>query len=191
MEKYLVIDSETTGLNDKVHGIITLSALVCDDSKIVKQWHGINRDWQSYRIDIAALKVNGMLFSEIPVSENKFCRFYNEEDFIKDFAYFCLTEAASCQYLVGMNVQFDIGFIKEIFEKHNIDINGLLPKRQIDPLIYASCLIDSGMMKETKYLNSKYLYDSYKINSDKIHRSDVDAELTFTLWQKMKAEFAK
>lgn len=193
MSKYLVIDTETTGLNPSKHGIITLSALICDDEKIIKEWHGVNNNWRECDIDVGALKVNNFKFGEsvyfgLRDTKQVSC---DQQTMLQHFADFCLYNAGSCEYLLGMNVQFDLSFIKKAFEKQNINIDGLFPRRQIDPLHFATGLIDIGILSKTKYLNSKFLYDLYEIESNGIHASDVDVRLTFHLWQKMKLHFKK
>lgn len=193
MSKYLVIDTETTGLDPNRHGIITLSALICDDEKIVKQWHGVNNNWREYDVDVGALKVNNTKFGEsvyfgLCDTKQLSC---NQETLFEHFADFCLYHVGNCDYLLGMNVQFDLSFIKKAFEKQKINIDGLLPRRQIDPLHFAAGLIDIGILSKTKCLNSKFLYDLYEIESNGIHASDVDVRLTFQLWQKMKLQFKK
>jgi hypothetical protein len=88
-----------------------------------------------------------------------------------------------------MNVQFDLSFIKKACNTFNMKIDSLLPRKQIDPLIIASAALDSGKLKsDLKYINSQSMYNMYEINSQGIHRSDVDVVLAFELWQKMKKD---
>lgn len=193
MSKYLIVDCETTGLDPNRHGIITLSALICDDDKIIKEWHGTNNDWRNHDVDTSALKVNNFKFGEsvyFGLRETKQIA-CNQQTLLEQFADFCLYNATTCEYLMGMNVQFDLNFIKKAFEKQKVNIDGLLPRKQIDPLHFAAGLIDAGIISKTKYLNSKYLYDLYEISSEGIHASDIDVRLTFELWKKMKIQLKK
>lgn len=104
-----------------------------------------------------------------------------------DFSNWILEEALDCDYLMGMNVQFDIAFIKRMFGLLNINIDRVMPKRQIDPLIVAAAAYDSGVFGDKKIeIRSKDLYDFYEMDSNGIHRSDKDVKLTFELWEKMK-----
>ena len=201
MSKYLVVDCETTGLDPEIHGLITLSAVVYDGKKKVSQWHGANKDWQQFTIDASALKVNGIslfqteYFSVLTrdiiegTTEKGYYLIENYSTFVRFFVSWLLENATDCDFLLGMNVQFDLSFIKKACNTFNMKIDSLLPRKQIDPLIIASAALDSGKLKsDLKYINSQSMYNMYEINSQGIHRSDVDVVLAFELWQKMKKD---
>lgn len=201
MSRYLVIDSETTGLDPESNGLITFSAVVYENQDKVVQWHGANKQWDRFIVDTSALRVNNISFfgseyfsvsSESIISGHAGEGFYlieNYETFVKFLTAFLIEHAPTCDFLMGMNVQFDLAFLKKACRSFNINIDGLLPRKQIDPLIIASSLSDTGIyFKNMKYINSKNLYEYYEISHEGIHRSDVDVELTFQLWQKMKKD---
>ena len=201
MSKYLVVDCETTGLDPEIHGIITLSAVVYDGPKKVSQWHGVNKEWQQFTIDSSALKVNNISlyqtdYFSIPtkeIVEGKADQGYyileNYSTFVRFFVSWMLENAVNCDFILGMNVQFDISFIKKACNAFNIKIDSLLPRKQIDPLIIAAAASDAGILNpDIKYFNSQAMYNLYEIDSKGIHRSDIDVRLAFELWQKMKKD---
>lgn len=202
MSRYLVIDSETTGLDPESNGLITFSAVVYENQNKIAQWHGANKQWDKFVIDTSALRVNNISFyssdffsvsSSNIVSGNAEAGYYlleTYETFVKFLTAFLIENAPACDFLMGMNVQFDLAFLKKACRSFNINIEGLLPRKQIDPLIIASSMSDTGLYyKNMKYINSKNLYEYHGISHEGIHRSDVDVRLTFELWQKMKKDF--
>jgi DNA polymerase III epsilon subunit-like protein len=191
MAGYLILDTETTGLDPKTHGLITLSMVVETDSKR-KIWNGLNTEWRIKSIDASALKVNNFLLSELSRAPDASWQALDYENFVYSFVDFLIQHSEQVEFLVGMNVQFDISFIKKACEDFNIKIDSLLPRKQIDPLVFASCLKDMGMLSPSiKNINSKSLYDFYEIDYSKgFHSSDQDCKFTWELWQKMKKTFS-
>lgn len=202
MSRYMVVDTETTGLDHNIHGIITLSAIVFEDTEIVSGWNGVNKDWSSkFKIDLSALKVNGFkidrpntYFGNIFEFNNKvnYVNFINYQGFVYNFADYMLSECPNIDYMVGMNLQFDLGFISKAMTDYDININGFLPRKHIDPRIIACALQDcNNLPKPMKYINSESLYEAYQIEAPKaLHASDTDVYMTHKLWLEMKKTFS-
>ena len=77
-------------------------------------------------------------------------------------------------------------FIKHAAKNAKINFGKALPYQTIDPMIMAHCLIDAGVLKNIKHVNSKNLYEKFNIPDTGIHNSHVDVQLTFELWKKMR-----
>ena len=190
MNKYLVIDAETTGLDPEKNGIITLSAAIIDDKeKVVSTFDGYNRDWENFECDLQALNVNGFKFGFKPsfkALNNSNIQYFESTNYLLQGFSNYLLSASQPTYIMGMNVRFDLDFIKHAAKNAKINFGKALPYQIIDPMIMAHCLIDAGVLKNIKHVNSKNLYEKFNIPDAGIHASHVDVKLTFELWKKMR-----
>jgi DNA polymerase-3 subunit epsilon len=199
MSKYLVIDTETTGLNPDKHTIITLSASLFDSNyNLVSSFDGYNDSWEEYECDLNALKVNGFRFGNrsnigeniknLALKEqlkNQFASYSCLQYMIKSFSNYLATNE-KIDYVIGMNVKFDLSFIHATSKLTKVNLDNAIPHKVIDPLVVANALFDSGVLKDIKSINSKNLYEKFDIPYQGIHNSHVDVQLTFELWKKMK-----
>lgn len=111
--KYVVIDTETTGLDHEVHELLSLGAMVMIDGVITETLEVKIRPRKIELADAKALEVNG--YSEY--------RWRNALD--PDLA--CnLIRAFFLQHrdgtIVGHNVKFDIGFLKSFCSEFGYDL---------------------------------------------------------------------
>lgn len=100
--KYVVIDTETTGLDKNTHELLAFGAIVMINGNIVEQMDIKIRPQHLESADPEALKVNGYSerrWSMALTLEHASFMIYN---------FFCRHGDGT---LVGHNVQFDIGFI--------------------------------------------------------------------------------
>jgi DNA polymerase III epsilon subunit-like protein len=128
MNGYLLIDTETTGLNEHEACVLEIGARVLDikDSSIVLRpdtpaFHTLVRPFEDASIHPAALKVNNHYWCEDPQDPK-----YKEAKTIEDawaalMAYLIkYYEKASWIIPVGWNVGFDEGFLKHaMYERIN------------------------------------------------------------------------
>ena len=129
--KFLVIDTETTGLDPTSNQIIQLGAIVYDDKeeKASINLH-VSYDHSSF-IEPAA-------FSKNKTGINEFIQQYNKRNLdIREAVYkFCdFVLKNPCDYLVGFNVQFDLSFLRAAFEKAKVNFVNFLPYKVIDPFV--------------------------------------------------------
>ncbi|MDD5360481.1 MAG: 3'-5' exonuclease [Sulfurovaceae bacterium] len=110
--KIAYIDTETTGLDAKKHGIVQLACLIVEDHKIIDEID-LLIDPFSYKencvCDDKALEINGRTLEEIE-------HFPNSDDQLQKFVDFLSNHTVEDKLQVsGYNVDFDIGFIKDWF----------------------------------------------------------------------------
>lgn len=196
MSKYLVIDTETSGLNPNRNQILCLGAAVYDDSKEFKTnpepiavfENYIQRD-PAFELDPAALKLNGLRVAErnqtVWGKEGVPCM--EESAVIQSFMNWIIKQG-QIDYLMGFNVQFDIRFIEQACNRQNINFSSLLPYKTIDPFVLAQTMMQAEIISsKLKYTNLKALCKHYGIIQDdpEFHTVSYDIHHTYLLYMDM------
>lgn len=138
MRKYIVIDTETTGLDPKEHEMLSLGAIVMIDNVITERFQ-IKIRADITKADPEALRINkysDRKWKYAVSSHRGFC-------LIRDFFY-----RHQDGILVGHNVQFDIKFLRALSARWQSDDNGLIliPYPYIDTMDLArSALVPYGL----------------------------------------------
>jgi DNA polymerase III epsilon subunit-like protein len=113
IDKLLFIDTETSGLNPKVHGILQLATMLVDlEDNFIAEFNEKMRPPAYREIDDAALAINKFTVSDINNQQNTSL----VRDKFKDF----LVEnkcTPKNTYLVGWNIMFDVSFINDSFHE--------------------------------------------------------------------------
>jgi|WetSurMetagenome_2_1015567.scaffolds.fasta_scaffold223358_3 DNA polymerase III subunit epsilon len=125
------IDTETTGLDPKKHGIIQIACLIVDDHKIIDEIN-LMIDPFSYKEDCLcgdkALEINGRTLDEIE-------HFPNSDEQLQIFLDFLAKHTVEDKLqIAGYNVDFDIKFIKEWFSSCEIKFNDFFNHKTLDVL---------------------------------------------------------
>ena len=116
--KILFFDTETTGLNHNVNGIHQMSGYIVIDNIIVDSFDIKFRPFEGCICEKAAFEVTGLTEEEVlnrEVSENDA---YNQfksmlEKYVKKF------DKRDKFFVLGYNINFDINFLNELFERNN------------------------------------------------------------------------
>ena len=116
MRKYIVIDTETTGLDPKKHEMLSLGAIVMIDG-VITETMDIKIRADISKADSKALEVNGYSERRWKYAVSSFRGFC----LIRDFFY-----RHQDGVLVGHNVQFDIKFLRALSARWQSDDNGLI-----------------------------------------------------------------
>ncbi len=187
MVAYLVLDCETTGLDRTKHGVITLSASLYrtlnDEIPNVSTFNAINMDWfNAYEINLDAMKVNGIKI--VSPFDKCYSKYDSPLRMYRAFSQWLLG-LGKIDYIVGININFDIEFIKSEALKCGIDFGNVLPRKRIDPQIIANSLVDAGVLKLDS-TSSENLYKAFNIEANEIHDSKADVLTTWQLWLKVK-----
>lgn len=165
-EKYIVVDTETTGLDSSVNSIIEIAALKVENNVVIDSFHSyIHRD----RVPTEASRVNGItadMLSDAP----------KEADVIKAYHDF-----SGDLPLVGHNILFDLQFIRRAIH-NNMDIPYSVTT--FDTLEIARAALDSP----SKRLGD--VADHLGIEHPADHSALGDAKTTFAVFLALGGKFA-
>jgi DNA polymerase III epsilon subunit-like protein len=137
----IVVDVETTGLDKKIHSIISIGAVDFDDP--MNQFHIECRPFNGAQVSQGAMDKNGcnkarLADPNLPTLKEAFLKFVE------------WLEPTTDKDLAGSNVGFDIGFLEETANRyriawgqghHPIDLNGW----------YRKSLLERGLPKPEHY----------------------------------------
>ena len=183
MPKYLVIDTETTGLDPARNQMIQL---------VAKSWNDLNPNRIDFNcmieisttfglIEPAALKKNKTKLTTMFSDTQRSTESYAVRTFV-DY----INENGPFDYLVGFNVQFDLAFIQRAFERSNVNFVGFLPYKVIDPFVLAQSMIAAGKLPAMRSTSLSSLCEHYSIEVPSTHHEALtDVEMTFKLMQAM------
>ncbi|MCI8326406.1 MAG: 3'-5' exonuclease [Lachnospiraceae bacterium] len=166
MEDYCVIDLEMTGLNAKYHKILEVAGMRVRSKKIVGTFSELI--YQELPLDEEIIKLTGITDEMVKSADS--------EQKVLDAFFTFLGE----DILVGQNVIFDYGFLKQAAVNRKIPFE----RQAVDTLkIARRCLLDL----EKRDLESLCAY--YQISMGQHHRAMDDVQATQILYEKMEAEF--
>lgn len=144
-QRYIFIDTETTGLDPEVNDVIEVAALVMEESEDgiteLARFSG-KLGVTDGIVDIEALAVNKRRVTDDIFTPNEL-----KVDIVNAFADFLAEFVTSTTFIVGGNTNFDIDFIKALFKKYGLDSTRILSKKKaIDIQHVAKFLHDSGVI---------------------------------------------
>lgn len=132
--KFLVIDTETTGIDYDECSIIQLAAEYHENGKVVSTFNEYILPDKDQTINLGALKANGTKLSYLKGGDINIR--FTEAEVVTHFTDWLLKLNLSRSVnIVGMNVGFDIVFLDRLFKKHNIKgiwSGDVLPYRKYD-----------------------------------------------------------
>ena len=178
MNKYLIIDTETGGLEPSKHSLLEFAAILADDKFNIDATFStpIKSKDGNYVVSAKALEVNGMSLDHID-------RYGNTPDIIASQLDFLLRGEEQLT-VVGHNISFDLQFIEgpigEVIKKHS-------KRRPIDTSAIASFLISLGHISP-KSGSLQNLADYFDIKRDAQHRALSDAKTTLSLLQRFACQ---
>lgn len=164
-ERFVVIDTETTGLDQKYDDIIEISAIKVENNKIVDTFSVlINPGYRisSFITDLTGI-TNDMLVNA-PKIENIIEDFYI---FVKDYT------------IIGHNVNFDINFLYDSLIKFDIKLNNDF----VDTM-----RIGRYLLKDLKHHRLADLANYYHIDIQGAHRALKDCEITLEVYKNMQKD---
>lgn len=165
-EKYIVVDTETTGLDSSVNSIIEIAALKVENNVVIDTFHSyIHRD----RVPTEASRVNGItadMLADAP----------EEGTVIKAYQLF-----AGDLPVVGHNISFDIGFLRAAINK-NFHVPYSITSFDTLELARASLDIPSKRLCDVA--------DHLGIEHTADHSALGDAQTTFAVFLALGGKFA-
>jgi len=186
VDRLLVIDTETTGLDSKNNQILQLSAIYYEYGKEVSKFDKyILLELDFKNVSLGALKVNKTKFKDVltkTTSGGGSTSRYSEKEIVFNFCDWLLElNLAKDTLLVGQNVSFDLNFIKELFIKYNVsNWESVLPYRTYDTmsihyLLSRTGIIDDSYDGSLGKIAAKLGIDTTTLN---LHNSLEDVRLT-------------
>lgn len=166
LKDYISVDIETTGVNAKWDRIIEIGAVKVRDGNVTETFSELINPGVNVSTYITELTgINNQMLEGKPTIEEVLPKF---------------VEFAGDDYLLGHNIMFDYGFLKQNAINLNISFN----KSGIDTLKIAR--------KTLKGLESRgleYLCKYYGIKDENHHRAFNDADVTSQLYLILMNEF--
>jgi len=187
VNKYLWIDTETTGLSHKTHGIISLAGFY--ETHTGKISDGFNFHCQPHpkdKIDQRALDINGITMSEIsefPESSDVIAAVEKIFSSLVD-----KYDKKDKMILAGYNTKFDMRFLAEWFYKH--DNNYFYSYFHKEPLDVLAMVRKYFKVQQTKPPNNKLttVADFFGIEFD-AHDALADIIATYKVYNKIAPFF--
>lgn len=176
---YIILDTETGGLNPLENSLLSMGMVFVKDGKIVEK-----KEWffklENYKVSPYAMKVNKLNLWEV----------YEKGTVPAQIAYE-FKQTVKRIYgedkpsFIGHNVSFDIGFIHNNFIP-KAEIDKFVSYRNIDTVAIARFLIDIGLIDSTK-ADLSTLIEYFHIDTDvenNIYRHTAlyDATMTWRVY---------
>ncbi|MFA4960466.1 MAG: 3'-5' exonuclease [Candidatus Pacearchaeota archaeon] len=178
--KTLVIDTETTGLYPRYNKVLTVGMLFADIEKdffeIVSSKH-IFIKHENYNIDPQALAVNKINIDQhdkIAIRPNLACKKINS---------FIEKNNLNESQMLGHNINFDRGFLRELFKKEGL--NPIFPRDHIDTMQIWNHLKRKNIVSFNLRNNLGTLAEFFNIDYSNAHGALEDCHITANVYHKM------
>lgn len=183
--KRLFIDTETTGLDEKIHGVHQIACLIEINGKVIEKVNIKLKPFDDCIYDDDAFKTHRIskeiietYQSEIDGYEQlvgilyKYVNKYNKEDKFT---------------VVGYNIRFDINFIYQLFIRNNDNfLFSLIWSNPIDVMSLATCKLESIRHKMVNFkLTTVAQQLGIEISEEKAHDGLYDIEITRDILYKL------
>jgi DNA polymerase III epsilon subunit-like protein len=175
----LCIDTETGGFNPKEDALCSVAVVLPDGSR-AKEWfiYPYNKNYNNKALSVNKLSIDILKDKGISIIEFKreFIRYV--ENTFDESSYGKIQ-------LLGHNVSFDIGFLKEVL---GTNFNFLFHYHFKDSMILANMVKDLGLIPINQSISLKNLY-IYLIGEDELsnnaHSSLADAAMSLEIYSKI------
>lgn len=168
-DNYVMIDTETTGLDPRYDEIIELSALKIKNNEVVDTYTTLVKPSEPISSFISELTgITNEMVKDAPILEetiSSFISFVGEDK------------------VMGYNAHFDVNFIYDAAQKN---LNQDFSNDIIDVLRIARKIV-----KDSKNHKLKTIADYYDISYDLIHRGEADSLLCLACYTRLKTEALK
>lgn len=180
MNRILFIDTETGGVNPNKHSLLSVGLVVWDASEGIVYSNEMFIKSKEYVVTNTAQRIN------------HFNPKTHDENSIEPKEFFALIEKINKQYfqefkgipLGGHNTQFDIGFIRKLYEDNGRSYEKIFSHRVIDTYSILKFLCDSGKL-HLDYISSAKAFTKFGIVVNGRHTALGDAIATAQLYEQM------
>ena len=180
MNRYLVFDTETGGLDSQSHSLLTLGLVACEGAQVLETLE-LKVRHEPYVVSAGGLKVNRI---NLVTHHESALEHASVSERVMDF---CERHFGSEPLtLVGHNVSFDFEFMKRFLSLNGIDIESRFHHRTVDTHSIAKALREKGKLPQMR-LSSDELFRHFAIHvpADQRHTALGDALATHTLYLKL------
>lgn len=194
VQRYIVLDTETTGLDPHVNSTIEIAAICFEESTgseypvEIARYTGKMSSDKHYLIDAEALQINGRrVYADTAEFNNDITNAVWQ-----GFSEWLIEFATPSTMLVGHNLEFDLAFIIEGARRHEIDLKRLLGKlKKVDTKQVAIFLWDSGVINPANFRlitlwNYFFLDNPESGDKENPHNALQDAFMTSQLYFHMR-----
>ncbi len=180
MNRYLVFDTETGGLDPQSHSLLTIGMVACEGSQILETLD-LKVRHEPYVVSAGGLRVNrinlvthheaALEHGQVIEKVMKFCKHH--------FGSEPLT-------LVGHNISFDFEFMKCFLVLNGVDMESRFHHRTVDTHSIAKALREKGKLPQIR-LSSDELFRHFDIivPDDQRHTALGDALATHILYLRL------
>lgn len=172
MTYYLVLDTETGGLNPKQNPVLEVAMGIYDSEGIEKE--STLFSFRPYLpMDCKALAINGYLSREISARDVD-----NEYEIQKLIRWSTQAQTKYQPILVGQNLKFDLEFMDSLTEHHGFSgWSKMWNYHTLDTSQIAFVLKEAGMLKVERF-NLSVLTKAYGVENKNAHTAMSDVKAT-------------
>lgn len=171
-QKIVVMDTETGGLDPKKHSLLQVALVVFEDGNEIDSLK-LNVVHDVYNTTEKAMEINGIDL-ETHVG-------YFPDDVAEQVVTFMQKHFEEPAQVCGHNVQFDVGFFKEMFAYANLDYDKVFSYRLLDTSAVARFLIFTGMVPNRGSLGDLAKFFNIDFVPNELHDALVDCRVTYQL----------
>lgn len=182
MNRILFIDTETGGINPNKHSLLSAGIVVWDQEEGVLYENEFYFYSENYVVTNTAQKINHFNLEEHNKKAIDVKLFFSEIDELKKQFFSEYSDIS----LGGHNTQFDVRFIRKLYEDNNRSFEKTFSHRIIDTYSILKFLCDSGKL-DMDYISSAKAFEKFGIVVDGRHTALGDAKATAKLYEKMIA----
>lgn len=186
MERIIFFDTETGGTNPDKHSLLSVGMVAWDRN------NGIIKTQEVF------LKSENYVFTNEAKKINKFDREKHDAiaashgDAVDGIRDFCITYSGQTSeiQIAGHNIQFDVAFLKKLFQEQNRSFNRLFSHRMIDTYSILKFLVDSERI-DLNPISSAGAFKLFGIKVNGRHSALGDAVATAQLYETLINYFEK
>lgn len=174
--KILFLDTETGGLNEFKHSLLTIGMVILEDGQITDKKEILICEEQ-YEYEEEGMRINGIDLDELRKKG------ISEIEAIQEINQFCTKHFDTERViLAGHNIKFDISFLKQLYFKNHVEFDTRFHHKTIDTVSIIKFLKLQGKL-ETESFDT--LLETYHININRRHTALDDAQATAMLFQQL------
>lgn len=179
-QKIIVFDTETGGLDPLQDSLLQVGIMVCENGEVLDKKR-INIVHERYSVTPYAMKVNKIDLATHTGS--------TPAEAVAEITEFVKKHFKKPAQVLGHNVPFDVGFMKELFKNSGVDYEQVFSYRLLDTSSFARVLEFSGVIDRGGSLGDLAKKFGIEVEETDLHDALVDCEVTYKLLIEMSKLF--